>query len=422
MALWDEADTATRVWGQQRAAWDEAQRASAARGAAPPSGGAPAGSDPGAGDRARALDLLDGARHDVRRSGAAVSRELHEAARPAPDEPGLLGRAVDALVSFGKGAGEATWGLAEFAFKLSAPYALIDPEGYLEHLEGLGTGLAYGVRHPAELGKALIDYETWQEDPARALGHLVPDLLLTVATAGAGGAARGASAASRLERVGVAAERAGTNVFPRTADAVLDRRLAELGYDAATPSGQAARFQLGAPYGGVDDWVDAPLSTGDRVAFGSPGISGFGVRVTDGFTVVDARAYFESLQAAPRRLGPTDPPAVRPRIEVFEVDGTVDAARSTARANPQFGPGGHGQLFVPDPYDLVDAGRLTRVDTLHLPAGTTRSPIEDPRYAQLDPGLPSRPLDPVRQAQLGRAQGATAGAAVVTGEEAGSAP
>jgi uncharacterized protein YukE len=88
MALWDEAETATRVWGQQRAAWDEAQRASAARGAAPPSGGAPAGSDPGAGDRARALDLLDGARHEVRRSGAAVSRELHEAAGPPPTSRG----------------------------------------------------------------------------------------------------------------------------------------------------------------------------------------------------------------------------------------------------------------------------------------------------------------------------------------------
>ncbi len=422
MQLWDEAEAASRAWAHQREAWAEAERSAAARRTDPPAGSAPSGTDPGAAGRARALDLLDDARRDVRRSGAAVAGELHEAADLAPDEPSLLSKAVDAVVSFGKGAGEATWGLAEFAFKLSPQYAMIDPKGYLEHLEGLGKGLAYGAQHPKEFGKAIIDYDTWKEDPARALGHLVPDLLLTVATAGAGGAARGATAASRLERLGLSAERAGTNLFPRLADDVLDARLAELGYDAARPAGKAARWQLEPPYGGVDDWIDEPLATGDRVAFGVPGISGFGVKVTEHFTVADARAYFESLQAAPRRVGFADAPTVRPRIEVYEVDGSLDAASSIARSNPQFGSGGHSQVFVPDPYDAVDADVLRKVDVLELPRGTTRSPIEDPRYRHLDPDLPSRPLDPVRETHVGRAQGAAAGATAVVGQEAGSRP
>ena len=35
-----------------------------------------------------------------------------------------------------------------------------------------------------ELGKGLLDWDTWADDPARALGHLAPDAIAAAVTAG----------------------------------------------------------------------------------------------------------------------------------------------------------------------------------------------------------------------------------------------
>ena len=48
-----------------------------------------------------------------------------------------------------------------------------------------------------EVGKAVLDWDTWADDPARALGHLVPDAIVAVATGGAP-----TSAASALKSAG----------------------------------------------------------------------------------------------------------------------------------------------------------------------------------------------------------------------------
>ena len=57
------------------------------------------------------------------------------------------------------------------------------------------------------LAKGLFDYDTFIDDPGRWVGHAIPDILITIATAGAGGgasagskAATGASKASRIGR------------------------------------------------------------------------------------------------------------------------------------------------------------------------------------------------------------------------------
>ena len=106
----------------------------------------------------------------------------------------------------------------------------------------------------------------------------------------------------------------------------------------------------------------------------------------------------------------------RPR----NVQGSVDAAASVARQNVQFGTGGRPQVFVPDPYDLMDADLLTRAGRHEFDPSTLRSPIEDPRFSQLDPSLPARPLDPARETRIGQAEGAVVGGGVVIAEEAGS--
>lgn len=49
-----------------------------------------------------------------------------------------------------------------------------------------------------QLGKSVLDWDTWADDPARALGHLVPDIALAVLTGGSATAAtRGGRAAQR---------------------------------------------------------------------------------------------------------------------------------------------------------------------------------------------------------------------------------
>ena len=59
---------------------------------------------------------------------------------------------------------------------------------------GIYTGLTTDpLGFGKELGKSLLDWDTWADDPARALGHLVPDAVVAVATAGTGAlATRGA--------------------------------------------------------------------------------------------------------------------------------------------------------------------------------------------------------------------------------------
>lgn len=50
--------------------------------------------------------------------------------------------------------------------------------------------------HPGEVakavGKAILDWDTWSDDPAKAIGHLVPDVLIAIATLGGAAAASGA--------------------------------------------------------------------------------------------------------------------------------------------------------------------------------------------------------------------------------------
>jgi hypothetical protein len=86
-----------------------------------------------------------------------------------------------------------------FAFKLTPAYELINPEGYVENLTGIAKGLAHGVTHPVDFAKAVVDWDTWAQSPGRALGHLVPVVVLAVVSGGAGAAGKGAEAAEAAE-------------------------------------------------------------------------------------------------------------------------------------------------------------------------------------------------------------------------------
>ena len=204
--LMADADAATATWVTAAQRYDSAvervEQVAEDTGepARPPGVARPASSDPGEPLREQARTVLGDARDSVAEQGRRAAGTLQAAADAAPDEPGLFSRAMDQVGEFFKGAGEATWGILEFAYKLSSVYLLVDPEGYVSHLDGLREGVVFAVQNPKEFALAVLDWETWKENPARALGRLVPDLLLALATGGVGAVAtRGAFAARRLD-------------------------------------------------------------------------------------------------------------------------------------------------------------------------------------------------------------------------------
>ena len=70
----------------------------------------------------------------------------------------------------------------------------LSAENAWDMAQGIYTGLTTDpIGFGKELGKSLLDWDTWADDPARAIGHLVPDAIVAVATAGTGAlATRGA--------------------------------------------------------------------------------------------------------------------------------------------------------------------------------------------------------------------------------------
>ena len=382
VALFEDAEATSAGWHRQVAAYDRATRDPAAyhrpgprRPARPPA------YDPGSDDRARAGALLDDARERVRAAGDLAARRTEAAWADAPAEPRWWESAGHFVAEIGRGAWEATAGLAELAWSISTVRMMVDPAGWQRDVTGLAEGLAYGVTHPVEFGKAILDWDTWAESPGRAIGHLVPDLLITLATAGGGAAARGARAAKaadeladvgstfrRLDRLEDASQRSS---FLERARQLLPGREPPLpppNIPVGSPAGQAAAVQGKGVYPGVDDWYSARLGAGDEVAAGSVAalpelpFSGFAVpRSVADDVGGNARELFEGVQVQPHRG------AYRDEVTVFRAREDIDVAVGIARNNPQFGPGGLRQLYLPGMQRLVDDGvlELTERRPLH---------------------------------------------------------
>lgn len=232
IALWERGEAATE---QAKADHAAAQHQANQQAAAAATAGTPTAapslpfSDPGAELRTQAQHVLNTARIQLETIGDEAEVVVGQARDKAPPEPSLLGKATEFVTEFGAGAVEATVGLAQFAWQVSPTRMLVDPIGYHEDMTTLSQGIVNGVRHPAEFGKALIDYDTWKQSPGRALGHLVPDAIAAAATAGAGAAAtRGARGLKTVDDVAD-----GVQTADRASDTVTDlRRVTE----SATPS------------------------------------------------------------------------------------------------------------------------------------------------------------------------------------------
>ena len=244
-----EAVRAVRMYEQGTA---ESQRWQAAQ----PSGVRPSSYDPGADDMRAAQSLLSQAREDVERAAARAAGLLRSAADDAPREKRWWQKAWHQVSEFGKGAWEATAGTVTFLYSVTLQM-YVDPQAWASDVADVGRGIVYGIQHPVEFGKAILDWETWQTNPARALGRLVPDLVATVASGGAGAAVRGTRGLSSLSRA-TALQRAGLTLddvgrlsqadaaaviargdrfTPRTLTELNGRTPRETRFDAAGPAG-----------------------------------------------------------------------------------------------------------------------------------------------------------------------------------------
>jgi hypothetical protein len=134
-------------------------------------------------------------------ASATAASELTAAATCAPRHssqprsPRLPNTSTGWWHSVAAGAAESLWSSVVTAGRFSGSRALIDPHGWDRDMRDLASNLISDPRHlPAQL----LDWETWRTDPARALGHLLPDMALALDTGGLGLAAReGVSLVSR---------------------------------------------------------------------------------------------------------------------------------------------------------------------------------------------------------------------------------
>src|SRR5262245_17007964 len=169
--------------------------------------------DPGEAVRQGALTEYQSAKADLDSAAQACAGEVRAACAAAPEERNWLESGLSAVGGFFAGAGEATWDLLTLP---GSPISLLSdgldlasghltPEEmavkYRLKVETVGDMWNALVEDPVgfgeNLGKALLDWDTWADDPARALGHLVPDVVIAVLTAGSGSAAtRGAKGAA----------------------------------------------------------------------------------------------------------------------------------------------------------------------------------------------------------------------------------
>ncbi|MGH8902355.1 MAG: putative T7SS-secreted protein [Egibacteraceae bacterium] len=202
LRLWNEGEAATaRAKADHQREVAQANQQAAATGTTAPS--IPF-VDPGEAKRTEAQGLLATARSQLHTAGEQADTTVGQARDKAPEKPSLLGRIGETLGDFGRGVWEGVTGLAEFAWQVSPTRMMIDPAGYAHDMLGLAAGLSTAVTNPKEFFKTVVDWDTWKDNPARALGRLVPDLALALGTGGAG------TAAARSARAGKAATKLGT--------------------------------------------------------------------------------------------------------------------------------------------------------------------------------------------------------------------
>ena len=233
-----------------------------------------------------AIDRVSDARIAVHRSGRTAADSLDEAISRAPRPGGFWNDAGKAWSGFWHGAAESTEGILKLGWSESPGYLLAHPGAWWKANVALASGLWNDVQHPRVLGKSIVDWDTWARDPARAAGHLVPDVALMLATAGMGaaaakGATTTATVAAKVTAEGAAAGAAGEGAAA-SADAldVIESRVVRDLDDLTSLRGATPdEVRELVP----DTWTEKPLKKGDGVRFLNPKRPGESVSLEDGW-------------------------------------------------------------------------------------------------------------------------------------------
>ncbi|MFI5501006.1 putative T7SS-secreted protein [Nocardia asteroides] len=180
--------------------------------------------------REEAKAILTGARTQRDAAADTAAAAITAATDTAPTEPPFLSRwgsnfedlsaAVEqAKLNFSSGLLTSLTGIVQFVRSISPidAYNMTHPAEYMSKMSDLGTGMVLAAADPKATATAML--AGFKTNPSEALGALTGDVLTTVATGGAGGAAKfGASAvdkASDAARLG----NAGRNVVDDAASA-----------------------------------------------------------------------------------------------------------------------------------------------------------------------------------------------------------
>jgi len=158
--------------------------------------------DPGESIRSGALSAYSSAKADLETAAHVCATAVRAGCAAAPEKRKWWESGLAAVGGFFAGAGEAVWDLVTMPGSvLSLVTDSVDlasgnltPEEmaikYKLGAEQVGDILGALKDDPLEFGKnidkAMLDWDTWADDPARALGHLVPDAVIAVLTAGTG--------------------------------------------------------------------------------------------------------------------------------------------------------------------------------------------------------------------------------------------
>ncbi|MFF2404831.1 putative T7SS-secreted protein [Streptomyces goshikiensis] len=151
----------------------------------------PSESDPGAAAMTSCVGRLDKLVEELQAVVDASERKLNNGAKEAPDKPKGWAAVKEAAGDYWGGFKDGANGLVD----LVEPLADKDLNGFAMQLAGMADGVAYGAQHPTEFAKAVVNWDEWSRNPARAAGQLSPNLLLALATGGGGALVRGGSAA-----------------------------------------------------------------------------------------------------------------------------------------------------------------------------------------------------------------------------------
>jgi RHS repeat-associated protein len=170
--------------------------------------------DPGRAKMQHAQEILSDARKQRNSAAGTVRAAIRHARDMAPPKPSYAHQVGDGFTElqymqdhFDGGLLKGTAGLLNFARSVNPldPYNITHPAQYLTGLDNLAAGLVKTANDPWGAGKQMLS--DFLKDPSEGLGRLVPDLVLTVATDGAGAGVKAARTADEAADAAAAARR-----------------------------------------------------------------------------------------------------------------------------------------------------------------------------------------------------------------------